>query len=170
MKVLEIEGGLRKFAALIIAALVLSISVPAHAALESWGSKEVYEINNATPGTSKVQLGTRLRGSMVVTALTLPANYASIPVTAATVNYVTSATNAAPTLANGYPGQILTIVMKTDGGGDINVTPTTKTGFTSIVMKNAGEILTLRYVDDTVGWTIVGAASASSGTLPVVNQ
>lgn len=90
----------------------------------------------------------------------------AIPVTH---RYVAKTTGGAEalTLANGTPGQLLTIELAVDGG-DGTLTPTTKTGFAAIVFADAGDIVTLEYVDDTVGWIIVGAAGATAQ--PAITQ
>lgn len=62
------------------------------------------------------------------------------------------------TLANGTAGQIKTIVHGVDGGSMV-LTPTTKTGFTTITFTNAGEGVTLQYFT-TRGWMIVGLFGA----------
>jgi hypothetical protein len=71
------------------------------------------------------------------------------------------------TLANGTPGQVLTIDLATDGGGDGTLTPTTKSGFTSIVFADAGDNATLKYIDDTVGWVILGTAGVAAPPVTV---
>lgn len=65
------------------------------------------------------------------------------------------------TLANGVNGQRLNLILGTDGG-DGTLTPTTKTGFTSIVFADAGDIADLEFVDSTVGWIIVGTAGVAA--------
>ena len=71
-------------------------------------------------------------------------------------------------LANGTPGQMLTIVMTvapastgdwfvTNTGISSNVFTMTTTGWSSIEFDAAYESVTLLYVDDTYGWIIVGA-------------
>jgi hypothetical protein len=59
------------------------------------------------------------------------------------------------TLANGFPGQVLSIFLAVDGG-DGTLTPTTKTGFTTITFADAGDTAVLEFVDATVGWIILG--------------
>ncbi len=58
------------------------------------------------------------------------------------------------TLANGVDGQVKIILLDVDGG-DATVSPTTSTGFTSIVFDNAGDAVTLVYAT-TRGWICVG--------------
>lgn len=61
----------------------------------------------------------------------------------------------AGTLADGSPGQILTIfITALAGSGTFIVTPTTATGFASITFDAAEEYATLLYLDDTNGWII----------------
>lgn len=93
---------------------------------------------------------------------TSAADSLAIPITHGVVAKTTGADAEALTLANGKPGQILTIYLATDGGGDGTLTPTTKKGFTSIVFADAGDNATLLYVDDTVGWTIQGTAGVAA--------
>jgi hypothetical protein len=75
-------------------------------------------------------------------------------VTAAVTQLTTTASAAAVTLANGIAGQTKTLLMAVDGGGDATLTPATKTGFATIVFNDAGDVATLRYVNDTLGWMI----------------
>jgi hypothetical protein len=86
----------------------------------------------------------------------------AIPVTHGVVVKTTGADAEALTLANGVAGQVLTIVLGTDGGGDGTLTPTTKTGFATIVFADAGDTATLLYVDDVTGWVIMGTAGVAA--------
>jgi hypothetical protein len=84
----------------------------------------------------------------------------AVPLTAATVQVTTTGSAAALTLANGTVGQILTIVMTTDGGGDGTLTPTTKTGYTTITFNDVGDTVTLQYFT-TLGWMLVSNVGAT---------
>lgn len=86
----------------------------------------------------------------------------AIPVTHRYVAKTTGADAEALTLADGKAGQVLTIALVTDGGGDGTLTPTTCSGFATIVLADAGDNVTLRFIDSTVGWVIVGAAGVSA--------
>lgn len=88
---------------------------------------------------------------------TSAADALAIPVTHAYVAKTTGADAEALTLANGKPGQVLVVNLTTDGGGDGTLTPATKTGFTAVVFADAGDQATFLYVDDTIGWILVGA-------------
>lgn len=82
----------------------------------------------------------------------------AVPVTSSTVRLTTTGANAL-TLANGTNGQLLTIVMVVDGG-DGTLTPTTKTGYTTITFNDAGDAVTLQYFT-TLGWMIVSNYGAT---------
>lgn len=62
------------------------------------------------------------------------------------------------TLANGQPGQVKTIIHAVDGGSMI-LTPTTKTGFSTITFTNVGETATLQFFT-TIGWVILALRNA----------
>lgn len=83
-----------------------------------------------------------------------------IPVTKRVVAKTTGAAEAL-TLADGLPGQALTIVLVTDGG-DGTLTPTTKTGFATIVFADAGDSADLEFVDATTGWVIRGLSGVAA--------
>lgn len=90
----------------------------------------------------------------VVTGTTaLPATYSVASV------YVTSRTL---TVGNGTEGQILVLYATplTDTG-TLTITATTKTGWSSIAMDTVADSVTLLYVDDTVGWIVVGMAGVT---------
>ncbi len=63
------------------------------------------------------------------------------------------------TLADGTNGQIKNIVMGTDGG-DATLTPTTKTGYSTIVFNDAGDGVTLVFIT-TKGWIVTGNNGAT---------
>lgn len=88
---------------------------------------------------------------------TVAADVLAIPVTHGYVAKTTGADAEALTLANGLPGQLLVVNLTTDGGGDGTLTPATATGWATIVFADAGDQATLMYIDETVGWIIIGA-------------
>lgn len=99
--------------------------------------------------------GVQPRGSIAVAGavLTMPLTHSVIEKT----------TGGAETLVvpDGTPGQELTIILVSDGG-DGNVTPTTKTGFTNIELDDVKDTVTLKYIDDTVGWIVMGATGTAA--------
>lgn len=106
------------------------------------------------------------QGSSPIT--TVAADVLAIPVTHPMVRKTTGGDAEALTLANGNEGQMLYIELVTDGGGDGTLTPTTKTGFATIVFADAGDRAVLYYVDDTVGWIILGLSGVSGPPVTTV--
>jgi hypothetical protein len=96
----------------------------------------------------------------VIGTVTTRSGAGAVPITAATVQISTGAGAAALTLANGTAGQMLTLVMTVDGGGDATLTPTTKTGFTTIVFGDVGDAVILQYFT-TLGWMVVSNNGAT---------
>jgi hypothetical protein len=82
----------------------------------------------------------------------------AVPITSGTVRLTTTGADAL-TLANGANGQLLTIVMVVDGG-DGTLTPTTKTGYTTITFNDVGDTVTLQYFT-TLGWMLVSNVGAT---------
>jgi len=78
----------------------------------------------------------------------------AIPVTHRLVEKTTGGAEAL-TLADGVPGQDLTIVLVSDGGNG-TLTPSTSTGWATIVFADVKDTANLHYVDDTKGWIITG--------------
>lgn len=93
---------------------------------------------------------------------TLAADVLAIPVTHPYVQKTTGADAEALTLADGVPGQVLIINLSTDGGGTGTLTPATATDWATIVFADAGDQAVLFYVDDTVGWIIIGLTGADA--------
>jgi len=85
----------------------------------------------------------------------------AIPVTHGYVIKTTGGDAEALTLANGDPSQVLVVNLTTDGGGAGTLTPATSTGWATIVFADAGDQAVLLYVDDTIGWVILGLSGAS---------
>lgn len=77
----------------------------------------------------------------------------------------------AGTLANGIPGQVLTVFVAgispsgATTGGNYTITPTTSTGFTSIRLTAVKDFVTLLYLDDTNGWAITNYGGTVTITL-----
>lgn len=76
----------------------------------------------------------------------------AVNVTTEVTALTTSGAAQALTLANGVAGQTKVIIHEVDGGSAV-LTPTTKTGFTTITFTNAGDSCVLRYLT-TRGWMI----------------
>lgn len=164
----------------ILVAIMFGLIGTAHAALapvtSSIGADDVYEINNATPGTSKTFLGTRLYGIMQQGATTYAAGDNGNPAgkcVSGTAGFTTPTTTVFKKTTGAAVGesyclgdglasnQRLTIVLATDGGTNFYVTPLTKTGFTSVQLDDAKDSVTLKYIDSSIGWVIDGNNGAT---------
>jgi len=106
------------------------------------------------------------QGSSPIT--TVAADVLAIPVTHPMVRKTTGGDAEALTLADGNEGQLLYIELATDGGGDGTLTPSTATGWATIVFADAGDRAVLFYVDDTVGWIILGLSGVSGPPVTTV--
>ncbi len=95
----------------------------------------------------------------------MAADELAVPVTFPFISKTTGADAEALTLPNGAPGQLIVINLATDGGGDGTLTPDTSTGFSNIVFTDVGDQATLLFVDDTVGWIVLGLSSAPAITV-----
>lgn len=79
----------------------------------------------------------------------------------------------AKTLANGTPGQYLTIYVSglspsgATTGGNATITPTTSTGFSSIKLSAVNDNITLHYMDSVIGWTIVSWDPGASNSITI---
>ncbi len=96
---------------------------------------------------------------------TKDATDAAIPLTAAVVIGTSDATSSW-SLPDGNPGQVLSIVIGTDGG-TATLTPdsTTGDGWATMVFTNDGEGATFMFVDSTVGWAILGTFGITTNPL-----
>jgi hypothetical protein len=99
---------------------------------------------------------------------TVAADALVIPVTHSSVVKTTGADAEALTLANGTPGQVLVITLGTAGGGTGTLTPATSTGWATAAFTVAGDGLSLMYVDDTVGWIVLGSYGTTTSTAATV--
>jgi hypothetical protein len=79
-------------------------------------------------------------------------------VTTLTTALTTTGGAQAITLADGINGQIKTVIHDVDGGSAI-LTPTTKTGFTTVTFTNVGETVTLQFLT-TRGWFVLSSYGA----------
>jgi hypothetical protein len=141
-----------------------------------WGGVTLVIDGLKVGATGPDQAGTERTGDQLAaaaatpsaTSTTVAADVLAIPVTHQYVAKTSGADAEACTLADGTPGQFLTVELATDGGGDATMTPATSTGFVAVVFADAGDVVTLRYVDDTVGWILIGAFGATAQ--PAITQ
>lgn len=100
--------------------------------------------------------------------LDVAADVLALPVTNPYISKTTGADAEALTLADGLPGQGLFIELATDGGGDGTLTPATATGWATIVFADAGDRASLVYIDDSIGWVIVGLSGVAGPPVTTV--
>ena len=82
----------------------------------------------------------------------------AILLTSVTTKLTTTGASQALSLADGTDGQIKIIVHVVDGGSGI-LTPTTKTGFSTITFTNVGDSCMIQFFT-TVGWMIISLNGA----------
>lgn len=79
----------------------------------------------------------------------------------------------AGTLANGIPGQVLTVYvagMSPSGatsGGNYTITPAKATGFTSVKLSAVNDVVTFLYIDDFYGWILTGWDPGASNSITI---
>lgn len=169
---------MKKFLSFLFVLCALVITSPSFAANatvdQSLTSDDVYEINNATPGTSKTFLGTRLQGSLVKGSTSIAATdfidgktcggapnqtaYVT-PTTKAFIITSGSTKGQSYCLGDGIDGQDL-ILVGVSISKSFTVTPATKTGFAKIVVDTTNDSATLEF-KTTTGWVIVGNNAAT---------
>lgn len=101
--------------------------------------------------TAKLASDVTLTGMLFGTVQAL-SGAGAVNLTTCTTKLTTTGANAL-TLADGTAGQIKIITMISDGG-DGTLTPTTKTGYTTITFNDVGDSVILQF-HTTVGWMVV---------------
>jgi len=125
------------------------VLVPVTNVRSRWTSAGNIEFVKASDITAKVGGFPAISGGT-----TCAGGVLAIPITHRYVAKTTGGVEAL-TLADGVPGQLITISLVTTGG-DGTLTPSRKTGFATIVFSGAKDTATLQYVDDTIGWMLIG--------------
>lgn len=123
----------------------------------------------AQSGAATVNIGLRNAGTTTLTGnVTLGAAYigstqaltgaGAVSVVKITTKVTTDGVGNALTLADGTDGQIVRVVLDVLGGGGQTaiLTPTTKTGFTTVTFDAAGDTVSLQFVT-TRGWMVIGS-------------
>jgi hypothetical protein len=104
-------------------------------------------------------------GYIPVGSTTKDASDAAIPLTHAVV-IGTSSGASAWSLPDGNPGQVLTVIIGTDGGvATITPASLTGSGWATMIFTNDGEGASFMFVDATVGWTVLGTFGISTNPL-----
>jgi len=131
---------------------------------ETMEDQGVEEIDGATPGLRKMGLGTRLRGILNRETETITTSGAHDLVAAnRTILFESVLGNGISdaSFENGYPGRMVTFILTADNDGTVDITPVTKSGFTSFTLSDVKDSITLLYQDDTVGWVVAGNNGAT---------
>lgn len=140
------------------AALVVSnggaIEIESGGALNNTGSIDI--VSGGALKNAGVDITAELPVSAPSASVAVAGATLVIPVTAKFVSKTTGGVEAL-SLADGVANQLITISLVVDGG-DGTLTPATATGWATIVFADAGDTATLKFIDATVGWIIVGLA------------
>lgn len=119
--------------------------------------------NLIVPGGMTVTGATTLTGNITLTGTLIDSTQSlsgagAVNITTGTTKLTTTGAGQALTLADGTNGQIKRIIHDVDGGSAV-LTPTTKTGFSTITFTAVGESATLEFVT-TRGWIILALNGA----------
>lgn len=123
--------------------------VNAYTAATRPASDDFFVIDGTTNGTRSY------KANIQVVLTDTRSGPGAVSVTADTTKVTSTGVGDALTLADGVDGQIKRIIHDVDGGSAV-LTPTTKTGFTTITFTNAGDAVTLEFVT-TRGWIVTGS-------------
>jgi len=95
--------------------------------------------------------------SMASSTLVVPTSYGFVR-----KNIASDSAFMAGTLADGVPGQMLTVYVTEDEGSETFViTPSTSTTFATASFDAVGDTATFLYIDDTVGWCVINYTSVT---------
>lgn len=123
----------------------------------NWGNTDINPLLSRELPYDLVYLGFSRNGVSLVTS-----GITAIPLSYSVVRIANTGSRSM-TLANSIPGKVLQIQCYSGGptGNVITITPATSTGWSSATMNTLGHSLTLRYIDDTIGWIVVGYYGAT---------
>lgn len=102
---------------------------------------------------------TTISGPLVVSTQAL-SGAGAVNVTSVTTRFTSTGSAQALTLADGVNGQIKNIIHVVDGGSGV-LTPTTKTGYSTITFTSAGDSAVLEFVT-TQGWCVISLNGATT--------
>lgn len=110
-------------------------------------------------------------------ATSIASTTTAVPVSYAFVRKVVTTNGdsafTAGTLANGIPGEVLTISVPGMSpssaltGGNFTITPVKSTGFSTIKLSAVGDLLVLTYIDDFYGWTVTSFDPGATNSITV---
>ena len=138
----------------------MAIAAPAATGLGHSNDGLAYDLKTAVDAIN-THLGVGILGSVADAA-----GSGAIPLTHRYVaKTIGSSGVEALTLADGTPGQEIFIACVVVGTGTATITPATASGFSVCTLIAAGDNVALRYVDDTVGWVVLGTAGVLASPL-----
>ena len=69
------------------------------------------------------------------------------------------------TLTNGTAGDMIVIQYARGNGGNVTVVANTQTGWSTGYLNSVGDSITFQYIDDTVGWIVIGSAGQNQSVV-----
>jgi len=141
--------------------IMLAIVSLGYCDANNWGETDTYGLLKKVVPSYLQAAGTTFGGatSIATSVTTIPTSYSLVRKAITDASGFTTGT-----LANGTPGQILTIfITAVSGSGTFTLTPATKTGFTTLYFDAALDSATLLFVDTSVGWIVIGTNSVVVG-------
>ena len=155
-----------KIGAMAILAVMLSASI-GYSASNNWGNTDTYQLLGKVAPSYLVLAGT----DQGATSTTVASGTAVIPVTgyALVTKTIGEGAGTVCTVANGAKGQILVIRAGTvTGSSTAVITPATCSGFSTVTLAYEKQTVTLLYIDDTIGWIIIGTGGIVTSGAPVI--
>lgn len=136
------------------------VAALAYALTDANGNLLASVTNGVLSLTSPSITGNTTQTGVSVASIQALSGAGAVDITHTVTRLTTSGASQALTLANGSPGQLKEIIHEVDGGSAI-LTPTTKTGFSTITFTSVGDSCQLRYLA-TRGWMIVSLNGATA--------
>jgi hypothetical protein len=118
----------------------------------SWGTRAAEVVYRTANDTLRTDATWQL-GRFIQAITDTRSGVGAVSVTADTTKLTSTGVAEAITLADGADGQIKRIVHDVDGGSMV-LTPTTKTGFSTVTFTNAGDTVMLQFFT-TRGWMVM---------------
>lgn len=141
-----------------VAGVQAFLAFPTGSPIEIQTAAKIYPSSSLAAGNTLGRSGnywTEMWSGIFINSTQSLSGAGAVNVTDGITLLTTTGASQALTLANGTAGMRKTIVHDVDGGSAI-LTPTTKTGFSTVTFTNAGDTVTLVYVT-TRGWMVVGS-------------
>lgn len=163
------EVQMRKLIVLVLAITML-FATPSFAAVGMWnngvpqGTATDIEITGSgwTNNGSRWTFPLAASGTANSGAVSMTSNDTAVSTSYAFIRKNIGFNAQAGTLANGTPGQTLTILISQEiATGTFVLTPSTKTGYLSLEFNDPGDLATLLFVNITIGWVPIGLESVT---------